>query len=288
MKKLFTSLLLLSFSVSSFALKSVSGEYVQKISGVEYKLKIRVSDAATGSGNGQLHAYSVYRGGKFVHSKYGDGRLWECRGWGPEKGLKEYLNATAIKNEMAVAIWRIKVTGSCGSAGGVFHRYIAVDSSDLYVEFDAYVHQEVGIISTKDGVVLSYLEESAAGNVPESQKVWIPKKLVIKKKRYGWSGTDDNQLSLDELLATQWYPTDLTKRREPFGFTPMFLVCMEQKTPKICDYAIENLFTEGDKEIQEFWWRKEKGALKRLVFENYTTLLREKLKIEKQMNLMFD
>ena len=80
--RIFLCLLALFYPLSSYAYEPAFGEFVQQVNGVEYKLKVKIQDVKFGDGVGQLHTFSIYRAGKFVHSsKWDGGRLLHLETW---------------------------------------------------------------------------------------------------------------------------------------------------------------------------------------------------------------
>ena len=288
--RIFLCLLALFYPLSSYAYEPAFGEFIQQINGVEYKLKLKIQDVKSGDGVGQLHTFSIYRAGKFVHSsKMDGGRITGCRTFGPDGGLKDFLNATAIENNMSAVIWRISLKTACGgNASHYTDHYIVVQNQGHYDEFTIKDFKwHVGYVSKENNFTIYYMEQDWGGG-GTSTSIFVPRKYVIEKSNWGLYG-NEAQITLNELVSIPWNKDEQTGKVTPLSFPNLFQYCMDQQAPDVCDYAVNNTFKEPELQWYRgyFGWQEERGPLSKRVFQKYIQLLKEKLKLETKMKSAF-
>lgn len=288
--RIFLCLLALFHPLSSHAYDPAFGEFAQQVNGVEYKLKVKIQDVKFGNGVGHLHTFSIYRDGKFVHSsKMDGGRITGCRVFGPDGGLKDFLNATAIENNMSAVIWRISLrTGCGGNTSRSTDHYIVVQNKGDYDEFTIEdLKWHVAYASKEKNFTIYYMEQDWGGGGTYTS-IFVPRKYVIEKFGWGLYG-NKAQITLNELLSIPWNKYEQTGKVTPLSFPNLFKSCMDQQAPDICDYAVNNTFKEAEMQWYKgyFGWQEERGQLTKKVFQRYTQLLKEKLKLETKMKSAF-
>lgn len=261
------------------AYKSVFGEFSQNMDGVKYTLKMKIKDV---NGNEQLHTYSVFRNGEtvpnldngktvknFQRAEQVSGRLVGCRSWGPKGGLKDYLNAESVVNNMSMVIWKIEVQSWCGSTGSsTTERYIVVGETGGYREHEVTLKEYVTTVRTDKDLRIYYEEQIYGhGGTGVYQSALVPRKYTIKSNDFSDYSKNLNQISLQELLNIPWYLNETTGKRETgVSFIFIFHTCLRQRTPELCDYALEKAFK--DKHIDYYqsyfgWEDREKSQIKK-------------------------
>lgn len=277
-------------SLSSYAYEPAFGEFTQQLNGVEYKLKVKIQDVKFGDGVGQLHTFSIYRAGKFVHSsKWDGGRITGCRTFGPEGGMKDFFNATAIENNMSAVIWKISLTTWCG--GNTSHltdHYIVVSNNGNYHESTIEDFKwHVTYMSTEKSFAIYYMKQDWGGG-GTSTSIFVPKKYVIEKSNWGIYGKKA-QLTLNELINIPWNKDEQTGKVTQLSFPNLFQYCMDQQAPDICDYAVNNAFKEAELKWYKgyFGWQEERGPLTKIHFQKYTEMLKRKMEIDGEMKSLF-
>jgi len=252
MKKSITALLLMtlfSFASTLHAYESASETFTQIVSGSDYTIKVTVKDISTGNGAGQLHEFSVYKDGNFLHadsSPYFAGRIFECRNFGPETGLSEYLNAEPVKTNLPFIIWRVTVREGCGNAVRINDVFISVQAgSDEYRIANISGREGVHLVETNDELI-AYYNEQEYGLGGTSTSVLVPRKTVLVPR------SEDRPLTLAELANGNIFSEEnFNAWGGNVHFINVFFLGLTQKDPELTKFALGNLYKHEDEQWYE-------------------------------------
>jgi len=110
MKSSIKTILCLIFFISGAVaqIKPVTTESIFQFDGNEYKIKVKVRDAANSSGHGQIISYSVYLNNKFIHpSEWDGGNITGCRY--PYTELKDNFSISTLEADNISIGWIISL-----------------------------------------------------------------------------------------------------------------------------------------------------------------------------------
>ena len=245
MKNSIRKIILLIFFISGAVaqIKPVTTESIFQFDGNEYKIKVKVRDAANSSGHGQIISYSVYLNNKFIHpSEWDGGNITGCRY--PYTELKDNFSISTLEADNISIGWIISTGGICGNTKSsklVFIIPPLKSAYGNYLEYELLAKQEP-IIRNNNGKIEIWYIYQEWGRGGTSTSIFVPQKIIIdpsKKYKYEIISKGNVLNGILEIDTSEWgYYKNY--------FLNLYVAGLNDLNIELMEYSLNNLYNSDE------------------------------------------
>ena len=244
MKNSIRKIILLIFFISGAVaqIKPVTTESIFQFDGNEYKIKVKVRDAANSSGHGQIISYSVYLNNKFIHpADWDGGSVTGCRY--PFTELQDNFTVSTLESDSISIGWIISTGGICGNTKSSKLVFIIPPHKRWgnLIEYELLAKQEPLIRNNNGKIEIWYIYQEW-GRGGTSTSIFVPQKIIIdpsKKYKYEIISKGNVLNGILEIDTSEW---GYYKNH----FLNLYVAGLNDLNIELMEYSLNNLYNSDE------------------------------------------